>query len=202
MEIRTDRLLLRRWRESDRDRFAEMNADPDVMRHMIDHLSRDESDALIDRVEEAFNIWGFGLWAVEVPGESDFIGFTGLWPTGFQAPFTPAIEIGWRLNRNSWGKGYATEAALAALAFGFERAELEQIVSFTIPANVRSIAVMERLGMTHDPHDDFDHPGVPSGSPLKRHVLYRIDSEQWGRHGSRSDPQRAPRAGPISGHAG
>ena len=179
MELTTDRLILRRWRESDRTPFAEMNADPDVMRYMIAPLLRDESDAFIERIEEGFNIWGFGLWAIEVPGVHDFIGFTGLWPPGFDAHFTPAIEIGWRLNRESWGNGYATEAARAALAFGFERARLDEIVSFTIPANTQSIAVMERLGMTHDPADDFDHPSIPGGSSLSRHVLYRMSAEQW-----------------------
>lgn len=184
MEIRTDRLLLRRWREADREPFAEMNADPDVMRYMIASLSRDESHAFIDRIEEGFDIWGFGLWAVEVPGERDFVGFTGLWPPSFEAHFTPAIEIGWRLCRDSWGKGYATEAARAALGFGFDHAGLEEIVSFTIPANIASIAVMERLGMTHNPDDDFDHPRIPPGSPLSRHVLYRMNSEQWRRRGA------------------
>ncbi|MDH5373804.1 MAG: GNAT family N-acetyltransferase [Acidimicrobiia bacterium] len=179
MEIRTERLLLRRWREADREPFAEMNADPAVMRHFITTLSRDESDAFIERVEEGFGIWGFGLWAIEVPGVRDFIGFTGLWPPGFDAHFTPAIEIGWRLNQDSWGKGYATEAARAALAFGFERAKLDEIVSFTIPANQPSIAVMERLGMTHDPADDFDHPRPAADSPLRRHVLYRMSAERW-----------------------
>ena len=179
MEIRTERLLLRRWRQSDRSAFARMNADPEVMRHFVEPLTREASDGLVDRIEDGFSLWGFGLWAVEVPGVSDFIGFTGLWPVGFEAHFTPAIEVGWRLSRETWGNGYATEAARAAITFGFERAALGQIVSFTIPANKASVAVMKRLGMTHDPLDDFDHPGLAVDIPLRRHVLYRLTSADW-----------------------
>ena len=179
MELRTERLLLRRWRESDRTLFAGMNADPEVMRHFTAPLSREESDSLVDRIEDAFDIWGFGLWAIEVPGVAGFIGFTGLWPVGFEAHFTPAVEIGWRLNKESWRNGYATEAAAAALDFGLGPAGLDEVVSFTIPANVRSIAVMERIGMSHDPADDFDHPNIPGGSSLSRHVLYRMSAERW-----------------------
>ncbi len=179
MEIHTERLVLRRWRDSDREPFAAMNADSAVMEHMTGLLSREESDAFIDRVEQGFEIWGFGLWALEVPGVADCIGFTGLWPPSFDAHFTPAVEVGWRLAREHWGRGYATEAAAAALDFGFDEAGLGEVVSFTIPANVRSIAVMERLGMTHNPADDFDHPRLPAGSPLRRHVLYRMRAERW-----------------------
>jgi ribosomal-protein-alanine N-acetyltransferase len=179
MDIRANRLLLRRWREADRDPFATMNADPEVMRYMIAPLSREESDSFVDRIEDAFGIWGFGLWAIEVPGVADFIGFTGLWPVGFEAHFTPAVEIGWRLSREHWGFGYATEAASAALEYGLGTAGLDEVVSFTIPANVRSIAVMERIGMTNDPADDFDHPRIATGSSLSRHVLYRMSAERW-----------------------
>ncbi len=179
MEIRTARLLLRRWRETDREPFAALNADPAVMEHFTGLLSREESDAFIDRIEQSFDIWGFGLWAVEVPGVAACIGFTGLWAPSFDAHFTPAIEVGWRLARAHWGEGYATEAAAAALDFGFDHAGLDEIVSFTIPTNVRSVAVMERLGMTHDPADDFDHPRLPAGSPLRRHVLYRMTADRW-----------------------
>ena len=156
-----------------------MNADPEVMRHFVEPLTREASDALVDRIEEGFAIWGFGLWAVEVVGVADFIGFTGLWPVGFEAHFTPAVEVGWRLSKGHWGHGYATEAARAALAFGFEQAGLNEIVSFTIPANKPSVEVMERLGMTHNPSDDFDHPRLEADSPLRRHVLYRIASADW-----------------------
>ena len=179
MEIRTERLLLRRWRDSDRGAFARMNADPEVMRHFVEPLTREASDAFVDRIEDGFGLWGFGLWAVEVPGRSEFVGFTGIWPVGFEAHFTPAVEVGWRLSKEHWGNGYATEAASAAVAFGFDRAGLDEIVSFTIPANEPSVAVMERLGMTHDPSDDFNHPRLAVDNPLRRHVLYRIKSSEW-----------------------
>lgn len=149
-----------------------MNADPEVMRHFPGLLTSEQSDAFVDRIERHFEEHGFGLWALELPGAAPFIGFAGL-----QIPsFMPAVEVGWRLDKDFWGHGYATEAARAAIADGFERAGLAEIVSFTAPANVRSVAVMERLGMTHDPADDFDHPNLPEGHPLRRHVLYRISS--------------------------
>jgi RimJ/RimL family protein N-acetyltransferase len=173
-ELRTERLLLRRWRPQDRERFAAMNADPRVMEYFPALLSREESDAGVDRVEAHFAQRGFGLWAVELPGGAPFIGFIGLYTPAYEAHFTPCVEIGWRLAAEHWGRGYATEGARAALAFGFERVRLAEIVSLTVPANVRSRRVMEKLGMTHDEADDFDHPLVAHGHPLKRHVLYRI----------------------------
>jgi RimJ/RimL family protein N-acetyltransferase len=136
-------------------------------------LDRAESDALADRIEAGFRVLGYGLWAVEVPREAEFIGFVGLALHDFEAHFTPAVEVGWRLERSYWGRGFASEAARAAVADGFNRAELDEIVSFTVPANVRSVRVMQRLGMTHDPADDFDHPRFPVGHRLRRHVLYR-----------------------------
>jgi RimJ/RimL family protein N-acetyltransferase len=153
-----------------------MNADPEVMRHFVAPLTREQSDSFAERIERQFEERGFGPWAVEIPGEAPFIGYVGLLHHTFPAHFTPAAEIGWRLDRASWGHGYATEAARAALRDGFERVGLTEIVSMTVPANVRSIAVMKRLGMTHDPGDDFEHPNVPDGHPLKHHVLYRISS--------------------------
>jgi RimJ/RimL family protein N-acetyltransferase len=174
VQIQTERLLLRRWRHEDREPFARMNADPEVMRYLLRPLSREESDAFIDRAERQFNEHGFGLWAVEVPSGAPFIGYVGLSIPGFDAHFTPAVEVGWRLDQPYWGNGYATEAARAAIADGFERIALKDIVSFTVPVNLRSIAVMERLGMKRDPNDDFDHPNVPRGHPYRRHVLYRI----------------------------
>jgi RimJ/RimL family protein N-acetyltransferase len=144
------------------------------MRYLLRPLSREESDAFIDRAERQFNEHGFGLWAVEVPSGAPFIGYVGLSIPGFDAHFTPAVEVGWRLDQPYWGNGYATEAARAAIADGFERIALKDIVSFTVPVNLRSIAVMERLGMKRDPNDDFDHPNVPRGHPYRRHVLYRI----------------------------
>jgi len=172
--IRTDRLLLRRWRDDDLVPFAELNSDPEVMAYMPARLDRRESDAFAARIREQLDQRGFGLWAVEVPEAASFIGYVGLSNPRFTAAFTPCVEVGWRLARAHWGRGYATEAARAALAFGFGHVGLEEIVSFTVPANWRSIAVMERLGMRHDPADDFDHPSLPAGHPLQRHVLYRL----------------------------
>ena len=170
LQLRTQRLILRRWRPSDREPFARMNADPAVMRHFPRPLTREESDALAERADAEFDQCGYGLWAVEVPGEAEFIGFVGL----SLHRFFPVPEIGWRLDRPFWGRGYATEAARAALEDGFARLGLREIVSFTSPLNTPSVAVMERLGMTHDPADDFDHPNLPEGHPLRHHVLYRI----------------------------
>jgi RimJ/RimL family protein N-acetyltransferase len=172
--LRTGRLLLRRWCDGDREPFAALNADPAVMEHFPAVLSRAESDALIGRIESHFDRHGFGFWAVEVPGQADFIGFVGLSIPSFDAPFTPCVEVGWRLARAHWGQGYASEAARAALDFGFDRFGLEEIVSFTVEGNHRSRQVMQRIGMSHDPADDFDHPNLPASSPLRRHVLYRI----------------------------
>jgi ribosomal-protein-alanine N-acetyltransferase len=165
---------LRRWRESDREPFAALNADPEVMEHFPDPLTRRQSDELIERIEGGFDANGFGLWALELRESGGFIGFAGLAVPEFEAHFTPAVEVGWRLARSAWGQGYATEAGRAALEFGFGQAGLAEIVSFTTVANHRSRAVMERIGMSHDPDDDFDHPGLPDGHPLGRHVLYRI----------------------------
>jgi RimJ/RimL family protein N-acetyltransferase len=154
--------------------FAALNADPRVMEFFPAVLSRAETEARVARIRNQFERNGFGLWALEVPGTADFIGFAGLGIPQFEAPFTPCVEIGWRLAFEHWGHGYATEAARAALDFGFGKLQLEQIVSFTVPANVRSRRVMERLGMTHSPTEDFDHPLVAEGHPLRRHVLYRL----------------------------
>jgi RimJ/RimL family protein N-acetyltransferase len=172
------RLRLRRWRDEDRDPFAAMNADARVMEFFPSTLGRAASDALADRIEAHFRERGFGLWAVEVPDVADFIGFTGLSVPRFEAPFVPCVEIGWRLAAQHWGKGYATEAARLALGYGFETLELSEIVSFTATTNLRSRAVMERLGMRRDPADDFDHPALSEGRPLRRHVLYRLASSR------------------------
>jgi ribosomal-protein-alanine N-acetyltransferase len=156
-----------------------MNADPRVMEFFPKVLDRTESDAMTTRVRTHFERRGFGLWAIEVVGVVDFIGFTGLCVTGFEAHFTPCVEIGWRLAYDHWGRGYASEAARAALKFAFQHLRLDEIVSFTVPANIRSWRVMERLGMTHSPADDFDHPNLREGDPLRRHVLYRLSREAW-----------------------
>jgi RimJ/RimL family protein N-acetyltransferase len=178
-ELRTERLLLRRWRDDDRERFAALNADAAVTEFLPAQLTRAESDAFVDRIETGFEQNGFGLWAVEVPGEAPFVGFVGLSRPSFDAHFTPAVEVGWRLAAERWGNGYATEGGRAALAFGFEVLALDEIVSFTVAANNRSRAVMERLGLSREPADDFDHPVLPVGSPLRAHVLYRIRREEW-----------------------
>jgi ribosomal-protein-alanine N-acetyltransferase len=174
LELITSRLKLRRWQPADREPFAAMNADPVVMEHFPACLSRRQSDDLIEAIEAGFDRCGYGLWALEVRASGEFVGFTGLAIPSFDAHFTPAVEVGWRLMRSAWGNGYATEAALAALAFGFEEAGLTGVVSFTATENRRSRAVMERIGMAHDPDEDFDHPDLPAGDPLRRHVLYRI----------------------------
>jgi len=177
--LHTDRLVMRGWREADREPYAAMNADPRVMEHFPGTMARAESDAHVDAIAEHFAGRGYGLWAVEVPGEAEFIGFVGLNVPRFEAHFAPAVEVGWRLLPAAWGHGYATEAAREAVRFGFEDAGLAEIVSFTAPANERSRAVMRRLGMTHDPADDFDHPALPPGHRLRRHVLYRLRRADW-----------------------
>jgi RimJ/RimL family protein N-acetyltransferase len=172
----TLRLHLRLWRDEDLTPFAALNADPAVMEFFPKLLDRAESDALAARIRAHFDRRGFGLWAVEAPGVADFIGFVGLCVPGFEAHFTPCVEIGWRLARPYWGRGYATEAARGALEYGFRRLAIAEIVSFTVPANQRSRNVMERIGMTRSPADDFDHPALPAGHPLRRHVLYRANA--------------------------
>ena len=174
MELRTDRLLLRQWREADAEPFAVMNADPRVTEYLPGPLTRTESDAMLARIQAHFDQHGFGLWAVAVPGIVPFAGYIGLSVPTFEAPFTPCVEIGWRLVSKWWGCGYATEGARAVLAFGFETLGLAGIVSFTVPSNLRSRRVMEKLGMTYSSNEDFDHPGLAEGHPFRRHVLYRI----------------------------
>ncbi|MGZ4186947.1 MAG: GNAT family N-acetyltransferase [Solirubrobacteraceae bacterium] len=173
-ELITDRLQLRQWREADLAPFAALNADPEVMRYFAAPLTRTQSDEFAAHVHETIERQGWGLWAVEVTGGPAFIGFVGLNRVSFEEHFTPAVEVGWRLARPFWGHGYATEAAAAALSFGFEQVELHEIVSFTATVNEPSIRVMRRLGMQHDAAGDFDHPRVPGRSPLRRHVLYRL----------------------------
>jgi RimJ/RimL family protein N-acetyltransferase len=168
--------MLRQWRESDLVPFAALNADPEVMRYFPAALDHEQSDALAQRIQASIDQQGWGLWAVEVTDRQRFIGFVGLNPVLFQAHFTPAVEVGWRLARSSWGNGYATEAAAAAIAFGFDKLGLDEIVSFTAVVNQRSRRVMERLNMTHNPADDFDHPAVSQDS-LRRHLLFRLRAE-------------------------
>jgi RimJ/RimL family protein N-acetyltransferase len=184
-ELSTPRLVLRQWRDDDFEPFARLNADPAVMRYFPHALSRAHSDELAASIRTLLDEQGWGLWAVEVDGVAPFAGFVGLNRVCFAAPFTPAIEVGWRLDGPYWGRGYATEAARAALEFGFDRLGCQDIVSFTATVNLPSIRVMERLGMARDAADDFDHPAVADG-PLRRHVLYRLDAETWRRQGRRA----------------
>ena len=174
--LTTPRLLLRPWRDADLEPFAALNADPEVMAHFPRALDRAESDQVADRIRAGFEQRGFGWWAVEVPGQAPFIGFIGLSVPGFAAHFMPCVEIGWRLARAQWGKGYATEGARAALNFAFGKLGLREVVAFTTTTNLPSQAVMRRLGMRHSSEDDFDHPSLPEGHPLRRHVLYRINA--------------------------
>jgi RimJ/RimL family protein N-acetyltransferase len=174
MTLETERLVLRRWRASDREPFARMNRDPKVMEFLTGPLTRDKSNRLIERIEHHFERHGFGPWAVELRENASFIGFVGLSIPVFKAHFTPCVEIGWRLAAEFWGKGLATEGAREAARYAFHVLDLPALVAFTVPANLRSRRVMEKIGMTHDAREDFDHPGVAEGHPLRRHVLYRL----------------------------
>lgn len=174
-ELRTDRLVLRGWRDSDLEPWAVMNADPEVREYFPDVLTREQSEASVARFQAALDQRGWGWWAVEVRATGEFIGFTGLDPVDEDMPFT-GVEVGWRLARPSWGHGYATEAALAAVAHGFDGLGLTEILAVTTATNLRSQAVMRRIGMTRDPSDDFDDLTVPEG-PLRRNVVYRLRAE-------------------------
>ncbi len=172
--METKRLILRHWEAQDCAPFARLNHDARVMEYFPSPLTRAESDALAGRIEAHFRAHGFGLWAVEIRESGVFIGFAGLCVPAFQAQFTPCVEIGWRLAAEYWGLGLATEAARASVRYAFDTLNLAELLSFTVPANTRSRRVMEKIGMTHNPADDFDHPNLPQGHPLRRHVLYRL----------------------------
>jgi RimJ/RimL family protein N-acetyltransferase len=181
--MNTARLILRHWREADREPFARLNADPRVMQFMPALLSREESNSMVERIEAHFQQHGFGLYAAEFRQTREFIGFIGLNVPSFEAAFTPCVEIGWRLAADHWNQGLATEGAHAILPYGFQVLGLEEIVSFTVAANVRSRRVMEKIGMRHDPADDFNHPRLPENHPLRPHVLYRLRRLEWqGKH--------------------
>jgi RimJ/RimL family protein N-acetyltransferase len=173
-ELGTDRLWLRRWLPEDLVPFAALNADARVMDYFPAVLSREESDTLASRIEAHFERHDFGLWAVEIADVTSFAGFIGLSVPSFEAPFTPCVEIGWRLAADYWGFGYAAEGARVVLDFAFKTLKLHEVVSFTSPGNLRSRRVMEKIGMVHDPAGDFDHPALPQGHRLRRHVLYRM----------------------------
>jgi 3-dehydroquinate dehydratase/shikimate dehydrogenase len=176
--IKTKRLLLRPWKESDLLPFRTLNADERVMEFFPKTLTADESDAIAIRMQDLIEKNGYGFFAVSLLDTEEFIGFIGLNEVSFQAPFTPAVEIGWRLDFKHWGKGYATEGALAVLEFGFKTLDLDEIVSFTTMNNIRSQRVMEKIGMHHDVSDDFNHPKLPFDHPLSSHVLYRLKKDE------------------------
>jgi RimJ/RimL family protein N-acetyltransferase len=174
--LETERLVLRRWTEKDLEPFAAMNADPAVMEFLAAPLTRAQSEAFVDRIERTFDERGFGLWALERKDTGDFVGFTGLFPVRADIPPKGEIEVGWRLARPAWGHGFASEAARAACAFGFGPAGLDAIMSMTAAVNVRSRAVMERIGMTYDESSDFEHTSLPPGHSLRPHVIYRLEA--------------------------
>jgi RimJ/RimL family protein N-acetyltransferase len=190
IEFETPRLLLRQWRAADREPFAALNADPIVMEHFPAPLTHEESDALADRCERLIAERGWGAWATEIKATGEFIGFVGLHISRDDLPVAPCVEVLWRLARVHWRQGFATEAARGALHIGFELLQLPEIVSFTVPSNIRSRAVMERLGM-HMDADTFEHPGVPAGNALRTHILYRLPRDSW----------LSRRAGENSAHA-
>jgi RimJ/RimL family protein N-acetyltransferase len=180
--IQTERLILRQWHEEDLEPFAALNADPRVMEYFPATLSQQESDQMMKRMQTKIEERGWGWWAVSLVKNGNFIGFIGMNnvdPATFPAHFAPAVEVGWRLACPYWGKGYATEGALVCLKYGFETLNLEEVVSFTAAQNMRSRAVMERIGMLRDPKDDFDHPKLPEGHRLRRQVLYRLKAKKW-----------------------
>jgi len=173
--LSTDRLLLREWHDRDRAPYAALNADPAVMEHFPSTLTEQQSGEMVDRIIAKWDTDGHGLWAVEVVATGEFIGFVGLAAPTWEMSFTPCVEVGWRLARSAWGHGYAPEAARAVVAWGFAHLDLpgDEIVSFTTVGNVKSRRVMEKIGMTHDEADDFDHPMLPDWAG-RRHVLYRL----------------------------
>jgi ribosomal-protein-alanine N-acetyltransferase len=173
VSLRTARLLLRPWRAADAAAFARLSADSAVMEFLIPLPDHAAAEAWVARALDHWRRHGFGQWVVEIPGEAEFAGVVGLARVAYEAPFTPAVEIAWRLAPAHWGRGYATEAARAALDYGFGKLGLDQIVAVTVPANWRSRGVMKRLGMSHMPEEEFAHPRLPDG-PLKQHVLYRM----------------------------
>jgi RimJ/RimL family protein N-acetyltransferase len=174
----TARLVLRPFTDVDRAPFFALNTHPLVVESLGSSPTRADSDAMVDRYAEELGREGWGFWAVEVAGGPVFAGMVGLHRVNPALPCAPAVEVGWRLHPDHWGHGYASEAARASLEHGFGPGGLDEIVAFTTTRNTRSQAVMARVGMTRDAAGDFDHPGVPAGSPLRRHVLYRISATQ------------------------
>lgn len=177
--IETERLILREWEDQDLETFSEINRDPKVMEFMPNLLSVEETSNWVKRIKQDFIEYGYGYWAVTIKSTKEFIGYTGLNFLDYEAHFTPVVEISWRIASKHWGKGYATEAAKAVLKIGFEKYGLKEIVSLTVPANKRSIRVMEKTGMKRDLEGDFHHPKLPADHPLSLHVLYRVKLEEW-----------------------
>jgi RimJ/RimL family protein N-acetyltransferase len=173
-QLETERLLLRRWRRNDLELLAALNADAEVMEHFPARLSRQESEDLLRRLEGSFEQRGYGCWAVEIPGVAPLIGFVGLGAVRETLHFAPAVEVAWRLARPYWGEGFASEAAVASLQFGFEELGLEEIVAYTAARNTRSRSVMERVGMSYDADADFMHPDIDAADSLAAHVVYRL----------------------------
>ena len=177
-KLNSERIILREWRDEDLVPFAALNADPIVMEYYPKTLNREESDALATRMRALFAQHGYTYWALEIPGVTAFAGMVGLAQLNFDAPFTPAVDVGWRLAHEYWGKGYVTEAAQLALEYGFNELQLPEIVAITATGNLRSQAVMQRIGMARNTNEDFDHPKLETGHPLQRHVLYRKKNPQ------------------------
>lgn len=178
IKLETKRLILRQWKESDFPVFAKMNADPAVMEYYPSTLSEEESSIMANKITTLISDQSWGFWAVETKKEKEFIGFVGLHRPGYDLPVTPCVEIGWRLGKKYWGKGYATEAAVESLRFAFEELELNQVYSFTSVSNLKSRSVMERIKMENT-GNNFEHPHIPKGNLLREHVLYKITKEQW-----------------------
>jgi RimJ/RimL family protein N-acetyltransferase len=176
--IETERLILRTWKDDDADEYYRINQDQQVIEFLLGPLSMEEVKKFIFSMNQQFNELGFTLWAAEEKESGKLIGFIGLNPPKWESHFTPCVEIGWRLGSEYWGKGYATEGAKAVLRYGFETMGLKEIVSFTVPANLRSIRVMEKIGMKRDLSDDFAHPKLPLEHQLSKHVLYKIQRPQ------------------------
>jgi ribosomal-protein-alanine N-acetyltransferase len=187
--LETPRLILRPWLDRDRAPFARMSTDPQVMEHLLPFASPEAVDSWIDRQQAHLGTHGFCFWAIESKADGAFIGAAGLLRVGYEAHFTPAVEVGWRLSRRFWGQGHAPEAAARAIRFGFEHLELREIVANTVPANRNSRRVMEKLGMSHAAADDFDHPLVPVEHRLRGQVLYRLSRDRWS---GRDSTSRSP----------
>jgi RimJ/RimL family protein N-acetyltransferase len=184
--LTTERLLLRQWRDSDLAPFARLNADPKVMEWFANPLTAEESAEMARRCQTMISHFGWGLWAVEVPDVAGFIGFVGLALTVMPVPFSPFIEVGWRLDKRYWGNGYAPEGARASLAYAFDTLGQSEILSLTTAGNLKSRRVMEKIGLHRDPADDFDHPRLAAGHPIRPHVLYRITAAEWREHSTKA----------------